>query len=268
MKPFIKWAGGKGQLLTQLDAYLPENITNYAEPFIGGGAMLFHIAPDNAAINDYNFEVANLFVQIKDNCDRLIAELNQCRNTEKFFYRIREWDRSASYTRRSALEKAVRILYLNRTCYNGLFRKNSHDQINTPFGHYAKMNFDIENIMECSQYLHDNNVQIFNMDFEPFIDAQNNCFIYADPPYFPEKATSFTSYSDMDWSGGGPQIRLKEALERATQRGCQWMLSNSDTPFIHELYADYDIHIVRARRNINSKGGGRGLVNEVVITNY
>lgn len=268
MKPFIKWAGGKGQLLSQLDAFLPEDITNYAEPFIGGAAMLFHIAPEHAAINDYNYEVANLYTQVRDNCEGLIAELNRCENTEEYFYQIREWDRSAGYNRRSDLKKAFRTLYLNRTCFNGLFRKNGQGYFNSPYGHYAEMNFDIENIRECSEYLRSNNVLVSNGDFEAFIDEQSNCFIYADPPYYPINATSFTSYSDMDWSGEGPQIRLKNALERAAERGCQWMLSNSDTPFIRELYADYNIHVVQARRNINSKGNGRGPVNEVVITNY
>lgn len=268
MKPLIKWAGGKSQLIPQIEQYLPAHIDYYAEPFVGGAALLFHLAPQHASINDFNSEISNLYIQVKDNCDLLIKELKKSVNEEEYYYQIRNWDRKTGYNRRSLVKLAFRTLYLNKTCYNGLFRKNSKGYFNTPYGHYAKMNFDFENIRACSEYLRENNIQVSNGDFEHFIDNLNDCFIYADPPYYPLNPTSFTSYSEMDWSDEGPQIRLKESLERATQRGCQWMLSNSDTPFIRELFANYNIYTVQARRNINSKGNGRGYINEVLVTNY
>lgn len=271
LKPVIKWVGGKTQLLDELIKRIPKEYNTYFEAFFGGGALLLAITPKNAIINDFNKELINLYTVIKDNPDKLINELNSGKylNEESNFYSIRNLDRNEIYFNKLAdFEKASRTIYLNKTCYNGLYRVNSKGEFNTPFGRYKKpLICDEENIRNVSKYL--KTVSIFNLDFEEFLkQAKAGDFVYLDPPYdIVSKTASFTAYNKAGFNRD-EQIRLKEACDKLTSKGVKWMLSNSATPFILDLYKDYNIDIVYAKRCINSKGDKRGNVEEVIIRNY
>ena len=268
MKPIVKWVGGKTQLLNELTARLPNQYNDYYEAFVGGGALLFNLQPLNAHINDYNAELINLYRVIRDNPNELIRALKRHRNTSTYYYKIRSWDRSPTFNRRSDVIKASRILYLNKTCFNGLYRVNAKGYYNSPFGRYKKpLICDEDNILAISNYFR--HIDIQNQDFETFAEnAQVGDFIYFDPPYdILSTTSSFTSYN----AGGfdrNEQIRLKNLCDRLTQRGVLWMLSNANTEFIRNLYAEYNIDVVHAKRYINSDGKKRGDVEEVIIRNY
>lgn len=271
LKPVIKWVGGKTQLLDELIKRIPKKYNTYFEAFFGGGALLLAITPKNAIINDFNKELINLYTVIKDNPDKLINELNSGKylNEESNFYSIRNLDRNEIHFNKLAdFEKASRTIYLNKTCYNGLYRVNSKGEFNTPFGRYKNpLICDEENIRNVSKYL--KTLSIFNLDFEEFLkQAKDGDFVYLDPPYdIVSKTASFTAYNKAGFNRD-EQIRLKEACDKLTSKGVKWMLSNSATPFILDLYKDYNIDIVYAKRCINSKGDKRGNVEEVIIRNY
>ena len=277
-KPFLKWAGGKRQLLPELKKYIQaKDFTNhtYYEPFLGGGALLFDLQPTRAVINDKNQELINCYKVVKDSLDELIEDLrkHQENNSSDYFYAVRDLDRSSKkYQSLSEVEKAARIIYLNKTCYNGLFRVNSQGQFNVPFGRYKKPNILDEAVLKAvSKYLNRPQVKLFNMDFEAAVKkAKKGDFVYFDPPYDPVSDTSsFTGY-DVNGFNRNEQERLKQVFDDLTARGCRVMLSNSRTDFILDLYQDYQetIKIVKATRNINSKAFKRGKVDEVLILNY
>lgn len=271
LKPVIKWVGGKTQLLDELIKRIPKEYNTYFEAFLGGGALLFAITPKKAKINDFNAELVNLYNTIRCKADDLIKELKSglYDNSEDSFYKIRNLDRnSVEFDSLSDVIKASRTIYLNKTCYNGLYRVNSKGEFNTPFGRYKNpLICDEENIRNVSKYL--KTVSIFNLDFEEFLKkAKAGDFVYLDPPYdVVSKTASFTAYNKAGFSRD-EQIRLKEACDKLTSKGVKWMLSNSATPFILELYKDYNIDIVYAKRCINSKGDKRGNVEEVLVRNY
>lgn len=271
IKPVLKWVGGKTQLLEEIKNRLPKQFNNYFEVFVGGGAVCFNLAFKNASINDFNTELVNLYRVIKLKPQELILSLKNHKNEAEYFYKIRSLDRNAKkYSKLSDVDKASRIVYLNKTCYNGLYRVNSKGEYNAPFGKYKNpLICDETNIMELSKYFNDANIQITNFDFEEVCkDAKAGDFVYLDPPYDPVTTTaSFTSYNSNGFNRD-EQIRLKKVCDELTERGVKWMLSNSATPFIIELYKDYNIDIVHAKRYINSKGSGRGNVEEVLVRNY
>lgn len=269
-RPFLKWAGGKRQLLPELLKYIPKQYKTYYEPFVGGGALLLELQRKRAVINDSNAELINCYQIVRDSVEDLILALSQHENTETHYYEVRDWDRSPDYATRSAVERAARIIYLNKTCYNGLFRVNSQGQFNVPFGRYDYPNIvDAGVLRAVSAYLNNPEVTIRNMDFaDAASDAKRGDFIYFDPPYDPVSDTaSFTGY-DVNGFGKDKQSRLKEIFDELNQRECKVLLSNAYTPFITDLYQGYRCAKVEASRAINSNGQKRGKVDEILVMNY
>lgn len=273
VKPVLKWVGGKRQLLDDIKPFIPKHITTYIEPFIGGAAVLFELQPTKAIINDYNTDLINVYEVIKEDLENLLTLLEEhnLNNSEKHFYEVRSWDRDEyQYSQLSRVEKAARIIYLNKTCFNGLYRVNSKGEFNTPYGKYENPNIVNEvRLRAVSEYLNDNNIKIMNEDYTEALKYQRKgSFVYLDPPYMPISETSaFTSYTENGFDLE-EQIRLKKVCDNLDKRGISFLQSNSDTPFIRDLYKDYNIKTIRAKRSINSKGNGRGEINEVLIYNY
>ncbi|OBQ31094.1 MAG: DNA methyltransferase [Aphanizomenon flos-aquae MDT14a] len=273
VKPFVKWAGGKRQLVpTILANHLPKNynLQTYYEPFIGGGALLFSLRPKKAVINDSNAELINCYKIIKNSLDELIEDLKNHKNDEYYYYDIRDWDREKNFKSKTEVQRASRIIFLNKTCYNGLFRVNSQGQFNVPFGKYKNPNIlDIAVLKAVNKYLNENQVRILNSDFQEAVkDAKRGDFIYLDPPYDPVSETaSFTGY-DVNGFNKQEQRRLKEVFDDLNSRGCHILLSNACTEFIEDLYKDYLHTKISAIRAINCNGKKRGKVDEILVKNY
>ena len=269
--PVVKWVGGKRQLITEIDKYIPSQISTYYEPFLGGGAVFFYLQPKKAVVNDINEELINLYQVIQDNVEELIEDLKKHKNEPDYFYSIRELDRDLEvYKKLTPVERASRIHYLNKTCYNGLFRVNSQGQFNVPFGRYKNPNIVNKTTLRAvSNYFNSAKITFKCCDFEEAVKgARKGSFIYFDPPYDPVSDTSsFTGY-DKGGFDRQEQIRLKKLCDKLNRRGIKFLLSNSETEFILDLYRDYKIEIVQAKRSINSKGNKRGEVNEVLVMNY
>ncbi|MDY5875887.1 MAG: DNA adenine methylase [Bacilli bacterium] len=272
-KPFVKWAGGKRQILDKLIKYVPEDFNTYYEPFVGGGALFFELSPKNAVINDSNEELINVFRCIKDEekLTKMCNELNhhEANHSEEYYYKIRNIDRDKNkFNRLSDYKRAARTIYLNKACFNGLYRVNSKGEFNVPFGKKLKVNtYEGQNIGIIHAYLNFNNIKILSIDFEEAVkDAKEGDFIYFDPPYDSDTYT-FNSYTEDGFSKD-EQIRLSNVFKNLSDRGCYVMLSNHNTVLINELYKDFYIHKITAKRNINSNGKKRGKVEEVIITNY
>lgn len=267
--PFLKWAGGKRQLISQIDPFLPNDFDLYIEPFVGGGTLFFYLLPEKAVLIDSNRVLINVYRVIKENVEELIELLRNHKNEENYYYKIRSLDRDPeSFSQLSNIKKASRTIYMNRCCYNGLYRVNSKGQFNVPFGRYKNPNFcDEKNLKAVNMFLQD--VKIIHDSFERCLDsADENTFLYLDPPYFPlSKTSSFTSYTKENFTKAD-QIKLKEIIDKLTDRGCKIMLSNSHNDFILNLYEDYSIKEVRAKRAINSNALKRGAIKEVLIMNY
>lgn len=274
-RPFLKWAGGKRQLIAEITKYTPRKYNTYYEPFLGGGALLFELQPKNAVISDSNSELINCYEVIRDQLNELIEDLrdHKYKNEESYYYNIREWDRNFDeYKSMLPVKRASRIIYLNKTCYNGLFRVNSQGQFNVPFGKYKNPNVLDEAVLRAvSNYLGSKKVKILNTDFEKAVrSAKKDDFVYLDPPYDPVSDTaSFTGY-DVNGFNKDEQKRLKQVFDELTKRGCKVLLSNACTDFITNLYKDYTIGIekVSATRAINSNAFKRGKIDEVLIRNY
>jgi DNA adenine methylase len=269
VQPFLKWVGGKRQLLPEIRKYIPPSFNSYYEPFVGGGAVLFGLQPARARINDTNAELINLYDIIRRAPDELMEALRQHRHSEDYYYELRALDREADYHARPAIERAARILFLNKTCYNGLFRVNAQGHFNVPFGDYANPGIiDPAVLQAVSNYLNTAEVTMTSLDFEQALAcAVEGDFAYLDPPYDPVSDTSsFTGYNVGNF-GREDQRRLKKACDGLAERGCSFLLSNSATDFIRELYAGYEIIEVAAARNINAVAAGRGKVSELLIRN-
>lgn len=272
-KPFVKWAGGKRQLIDKLKEFAPDEFNIYYEPFIGGGALLFELSPKKAVINDYNSELMNVYACIKDEnkFNKMCNELNhyETKHCEEFYYVIRNKDRDkAKFNRMVDYKRAARTIYLNKTCFNGLYRVNSKNEFNVPFNKKTKVNtYDGQNLGIIHSYLNFSNITILNTDFEESVkDAKKGDFIYFDPPYDSDTDT-FTSYTDEGF-GKEEQKRLAKVFKKLSDRGCYVMLSNHNTKLINELYSEFNIHVIEAKRNINANGKKRGKVEEVIITNF
>lgn len=268
-KPFIKWVGGKRQLIGEIKEYMPKKFNNYFEPFIGGGAVFFELKQHNSFINDYNQELTNLYEIIKTKPNELLKDLKKHKNTEEYYYEIRSLDREPTkYKRLSKVKKASRFIYLNKTGFNGLYRVNKKGQNNVPFGRYKDPKFaDEENILACSELLQ--STTIMNGDFENIkAHIKEGDFVYFDPPYVPLNETSnFTAYTDKGFDDD-MQFRLKELCDYIDGIGAYFMLSNSYTDFILDLYDGYTIKTVEANRALNCKASGRGKIKEVIVINY
>lgn len=269
--PVVKWVGGKRQLLSEITPLIPKRFTSYCEPFLGGGAVLFSVQPSRAIVNDLNEDLIAVYEVIRDDVEALVAELKKHENTPEYFYKIRDMDRNKElYQSLTKVERASRLIYLNKTCFNGLFRVNSLGEFNSPFGHYKNPNIVNEPVLKAvNKYLVSSNITFYSEDFAVTLDRiGKGGFVYLDPPYDPVSDTaSFTGYNKGGFART-EQIRLKQCCDDLTRRGVKFVLSNSATDFIKDLYKDYNISVVQAKRAVNSDASKRGLVEEVLIRNY
>lgn len=270
MAGFIKWAGGKKQLLKQFKPYFPKKIERYFEVFVGGGAVLFYIIknykPNYVFISDINEELINTYQIIKNDVNNLIKELKKLKqlHNKEHYYEIRAENPKLL----SPLTRASRFIYLNKTCFNGLYRVNSKGGFNVPIGSYKNPSIIMEKeLIEISKLL--KNVKIKVMSFEEITKfTKKNDFVYFDPPYYPlKKGKSFTTYTKGNFLEE-EQKQLAEVFNKLNKKGCKVMLSNSDTKFIKDLYKSYNLNFVQANRMINCNGAKRGKIKEVVVTNY
>ncbi len=266
--PFLKWVGGKRQIMPTIVEHLPENIKDYkyVEPFIGGGAVLFNLQPKNAIINDFNEELINVYQVIKENLDELITDLKKHKNEAEYFYSIRSLDRNREFKRLTAVQRASRVIFLNKTCFNGLYRVNNAGEFNSPFGRYKNPNIVNEPTLKAvNKFLKSNNIEIKSGDYSEILkQTDKKCFVYLDPPYHPiSESSNFTGYVQGGWNMYD-QIDLKTACDELHKKGVKFLLSNSSADFIKDLYKDYKITIVKANRAINSNGADRGEVDEVL----
>jgi DNA adenine methylase len=269
--PVLKWVGGKRQLLDEYKPLLPKRITSYCEPFVGGGALLFRLQPSTAYINDINEELIRVYEVIKNDVDTLITTLQGFKNDADSFYDVRDWDRNKdTYDALTDVQKAARIIYLNKTCYNGLFRVNNAGEFNAPFGYYRNPNIvNAPTLKAVSGYLNKATIHFSSIDYADVLAGiPRGTFVYLDPPYDPVSSTSsFTGYTKGGFTRE-EQIRLRENCDVLNARGIKFMLSNSATDFIKEQYAAYNITTVQAKRAVNSDSTKRGEVEEVVVRNY
>ena len=266
--PIVKWVGGKRQLMFELLENIPKSYNRYFEPFIGGGALFFELKPNNAYISDMNEELINLYQVVRDNVEELITDLQKHDISKEYFMQIRNIDRTKEYQNLSDVKKASRFIYLNRTCFNGMYRVNSKGEFNVPFGNYKNPRIiDENNLINCSNLLQ--KTEIKNADFSKILNyIQKGDFVYFDPPYVPlNETSSFTSYTkdgfDIDM-----QFKLRDICDELDSMGVKFMLSNSDTKLVNELYANYEIKKVFASRQINANPNGRGKITEVLVKNY
>lgn len=274
MSPVVKWAGGKRQILEKLKANLPEKFNNYFEPFIGGGALLFDLAPKNATINDVNQELLAIYTCLKDDeLYRLMLEeldKHEKYHSEEYYYQVREWDRDPRFELEPLWKRAARAIYLNKSCFNGLYRVNAKGYFNVPSAKKEHVvTYSKANMEEIHEYFKDDNVTILSGDFvEATRNAHEGDFVYFDPPYDSwEDKESFTAYSKFDFNKDD-QRRLADCFKDLTNRGVKCMLSNHNTAYINELYNGFNIQIIKAKRMINANAACRGAVEEVIITNY
>ena len=271
LSPILKWVGGKRQLLSEIIPLIDESCDNYVEPFIGGGAVLFRLQPKKAIINDYNTELINVYRTVRDDLNGLLALLKEHEkyNSSDYYYEVRALDRTPDFDKMSNLERAARIIYLNKTCYNGLYRVNSLGQFNSPYGKYKNPNIVNEVVLRAiSKYLNRNEISIRSGDYKDVLnDIEKNSFVYLDPPYMPiSSSSSFTGYTEGEF-GYDKQVELKEECDKLNSKGVHFLQSNSDCEEIRELYKDYRIKVVKAKRAINSDAKKRGQINEVLIYN-
>jgi DNA adenine methylase len=275
LRPYLKWAGGKRQLLSEIGKHLPESREGYTyyEPFVGAGAVLFALRPARAVINDRNVQLMAAYAAVRDSVETLIALLNtyQDRNSEAFFYGIRNLDRDPErFGRLTNAEKAARLIFLNKTCFNGLYRVNSRGFFNVPRGKYKNPRIcDETALRRVSAYLNAGGITILNGDFEAAVEgAGRDSFVYFDPPYH-SPGGGFTGYQ-AEGFGADEQRRLRDLMIRLTRRGAKCLLSNAGTEFIRGLYDHECFRVlpVRARRAINSDSSGRGSVGEILVKNF
>lgn len=272
-KPFVKWAGGKRQIINELKKYMPLEYNCYYEPFVGGGALMFELSPKKCVINDCNEELMNVYNVLKDEnkYSKMCKLLNsyEVQNSEEFYYDLRNKDRDKKiFSRLSDYSRAARTLYLNKACFNGLYRVNSKNEFNVPYSKKTNVNtYDGENLITIHMYLNMNDVTIMCTDFEEAVkSAEAGDFVYFDPPYDSD-TNIFNSYTELGF-GKEQQERLARVYRELDKKGVYVMLSNNNTKFITDLYKDYNIHVIEAKRNINANGTKRGKVEEVIITNY
>lgn len=273
-KPFLKWVGGKGKLLDQLIPLFPKKFNDFYEPFLGGGAVFFSLGHKSSHINDINPHLINLYLHIRDNLEVLITALKAIEleyksldddsQKEYFYSKRKEYNEAKA----GSINRSALLMFLNRTCFNGLYRENAGGGFNVPYGRNRNPTIcDEENLRSVSEILKSS--VITNGSFHEAIrTTKKGDFVYFDPPYYPLNATSsFTSYSSNNFLEN-EQGELFKVFKELDKKGCYVAMSNSDTSFIKDLYEDYTFHYVHAARSINAKGDKRGKINEVLITNY
>ena len=270
-KPFIKWVGWKRQLIKQFQELFPKDFKNYHEPFLWGGAVFFNLQKKQSFLSDVNEELINTYQVIKNNPKKLINFLKILEYSKEKFLEIRSWDREENWQEKySEIQRAWRFIYLNRTCFNGLYRVNSKWQFNVPFGKYKNPDFVQEkNILNTSKLLNKTQAQIEVASFEKVLENANSWdFVYFDPPYdVLTSSANFTSY-DKSWFWQDMQKKLRDVFVELDKKWVKVMLSNHNTSFIREIYSWYKFDMVKARRNVNSKASWRGEVEEIVVRNY
>ena len=268
IKPFLKWVGGKRQLLPEIRSYFPSQTFRYVEPFMGGAAVFFHLMPEKAVLNDINTELVNCFNVVKQFPHKLIEDLSKHVYNVEYYNRIRSLDREkGGLLSLDEVARASRFIYLNRTGFNGLYRVNSKGFFNVPIGRYKNPRIvDEQALLACSDCLQ--GAHITNLSFEDVLaETESGDFVYLDPPYIPiSETSSFTSYADAGFNAAD-QVRLAQAVRDLDSRGISFLVSNSHTERVFELYEGFHISEVSATRAINSKGDGRQAVKEVLITN-
>lgn len=268
-EPILKWVGGKRQLLPELIEHLPEKYNRYFEPFIGGGALFFYLSPKDAVINDYNSDLINLYNVVKNNPIELMKDVLKHENTEEYFYKLRNIDRNKeAYAKLTSVNLASRMLFLNKTGFNGLFRVNAKNEYNVPYGRYKNPTmFNENNLMQCSEVL--KRTTILNGDFSQIKSMiKKGDLVYLDPPYVPLSDTSsFTSYTDVGF-GFLQHEALKELCDYIHSIGAYFIQSNSDTLYVNDTYKKYNIYKVDVKRNISAKIKNRGTISELIIKNF
>jgi len=276
-QPFLKWVGGKRALLPQIlpvvENWQVRNPTGrYFEPFVGAGAVLFNVDHRlKKFANDYNHELIGVYKVVKDDPKGLLKELEKHRNESEYFYQVREWDRLPNWDKRNPIEVAARFIFLNKTCFNGLYRENRNGKFNVPFGNYKNPRIlDVENIMSVSRFLNSSpKTSLASGDYRSCtVKARNGDFVYFDPPYDPvSKTASFTSYvgKGFEWED---QLALRDEAVRLVNSGIKVLLSNSNTNRIRKIYNDaglFKIRSVDIHRGISSKNETRGIIKELLI---
>lgn len=272
LQPFTKWTGGKRQLIPVIKSLMPDTYNAYFEPFIGGGALFFDLAPEKAVINDFNSELVICYQQIKEHPLELIDLLteHQKNNSKDYFLNLRSVDRDGRIDTMTDVERAARIMYLLRVDFNGLYRVNAKNQFNAPYGNYKNPKIvNSELILAISDYLNSKDVAITTGDFEKAVESvEAGDFVYFDPPYIPLSETSaFTSYTHEGFSYDD-QVRLRDCVQRLDEKGAFVMLSNSSSPLVEELYKDFIVHKVDVTRTNGAKASSRGKISEIIVTNY
>ncbi|ATG97164.1 DNA adenine methylase [Mesoplasma lactucae] len=274
MKPFVKWAGGKSKLVDEIKSRIPKDTKRLVEPFVGGGALFLSLEMPNSLINDNNKELINLYKTIRNNpkklmnnVDKLAIEYNK--SPEEFYYYLRNLDKAdVIYKSFNPTFRASRVLFLNKTDFNGLYRVNANNKFNVPWGRKEKAPeiYDKKNIDEISDFL--KTTTIVSKDYRKLQkDIKAGDFVYIDPPYDKLKEDTFTTYTKDDFDRAN-QVELKEFCDELNKKGIKFLVSNHNTEFIRDLYRDYNISIVMMARNINSNGQKRNAVEEVLISNY
>ncbi|MEG4904450.1 Dam family site-specific DNA-(adenine-N6)-methyltransferase [Microcoleus sp. F10-A1] len=252
-KPFLKWAGGKSQMINDLLKFAPNDFDKYIEPFIGGGALYFSLNHSNCIISDLNEELVITYKQVKENVHEILGILSTYQNSETFFYQIR----SLEAKKLSEVERAARLIYLNKTCFNGLYRVNKKGEFNVPYGKRTGLFYNSETLLRASEYLQ--NTEIYHLDYKETLKrfAAKGDFIFLDPPYQPVgKYSDFKRYT-KEFFYEKDQIELANLFQELTYKGCYVMLTNSDHPFILDLYKDFHIEIIETKRLISSNPNTR-----------
>lgn len=270
-KPFMQWVGGKRAMISQYNNFLPKKFKTYYEPLLGGAALFFHLKPEVAVLNDSNLELIKTYRAIKSSPRKVINLLKELKNrhSKELYMKIRSLDRHIDILKELTNEEvAARMIYLNQTCFNGVYRVNSQGQFNVPIGSSLnRLICDEHNILNSSKALR--NIILQCKDFEDVINnVKSGDFIYLDPPYFPvSKYSDFTRYTKERFYEKD-QIRLKSTIDALTKKRVKVMASNSDCDFINHLYSNYKKHKVYSGRSLNSNRNLRGKVSELLITNY
>ena len=276
IQPFVKWVGGKRGLLSQIIPLLPQKFNNYFEPFIGGGALFFELQKQGKLdgkkvyLFDINSELINAYNMVKESPEELISKLSEFKeqHSKEFYYEVRAWDREENFLKLDDITRASRFVYLNKTCFNGLYRVNRKNQNNVPIGSYKNPNICDSDIIYSASYALQN-ATILNASYKDVLKyATKDDLVYFDPPYYPLNPTSsFTSYSEFEFLDR-EQEELFEVFCELDKKGALVVHSNSDTEFINALYKEYTIEKIQANRFINSKSSGRGKISEVLVNNY
>lgn len=270
--PFVKWAGGKRQLIPQIRERMPEQFNNYYEPFVGGGAVIFEFLPENALINDINRALINAYQMICDHPKEFLQEINRLdaemwEDGKEYYYSLREHYNDKLMKEEFDVELATLFVFINKHCFNGLYRVNGKGLFNVPYNNSRRSSVDEQSIMEISEYLR--NVTIISGDFEAACEgASAGDFVFIDSPYAPLNPTSFESYTKEGFDIESHR-RLANLFDELTARGCYCMLTNHNTELINELYGNkgYTIDVVSVKRMINSDASNR-VGEEVIICNY